>query len=1241
MNRKRSRNRDYTWQDIRFSENDASWNWEARLRPQVRSVELLGEIPITAEECDQLGKAIGRIVESWGHGRGLHALTECRPATFAVYLVAQGLYGYEGGDYWTEVVQKTGFARARTSTVGQAFEEVLEQFDLPLFYDMRAEKAHRYVSLILAHGGIPTYCLDDFFSNMVQPAVRRAEYADMTAAELIDEWQWRARAQYFTDKPVLRFLTYGGRVAEDFLDRCREMAHTYVETGDVPPAEELGLPERVVSAYLEWAAAQGQAQIEREERDQWRLRRPEIRVDPWGEGITFDLPPQQVPATFIQAEIGWRIRVGDRTMSVPVRVRRSGFDWATVLESVRLGMPAETYQAEFLVDGVAKRTWRFQGVDPDRPLFIFDAERLTALAWKLSLPAQCLGFMVPRDCALTVEGATSPAPRLLEELPRMRGGWSDFQGQIWEVSDGDRVRLSRDGQEILSAPVRADEVARRPALTGGDLTSEDPAGRRAPVYAGVPPSIRIPLAQRGSLAEELTRWRLSVRSNWAAAPELDVTTTLDDLQAYLERGEDEVELPLSLPELLGQHPVGTYTVQLRGPLGRSAAFKLRMLSHFVVCGHEALCLPEPGLGQPPVELLIETAPGDTLECRGRGNAEDEGVACKDTLIEESTEAWEYALAVPPEVTEVEITVVHQRSHGDPVRVPVHVPIRRLRWMWADEGQDRIARAWTGKAIRLPVEALLQAEAPALLVSLPLPETGDIQMALRLVDVDNQELMRWDAPKPRGHHRVWRVELAAFLDTIRASDSPALRVELLIGGLPDKLGAQGWYVLTLTRTLSIEDVHMKAQIDGDLIAARLTWREETRLCNRIVRLWSLWRPWQSVQTVRIPDDADGELRFRLPSAEFAPGGYRLQFLTEDPWTPEVNPQRPGEDDPGTLDVALTMPVARLRWLEDELSESSNPFPLWLERAHIGQAISDQRGSLQDIERCYQNLDGGTVPQILALRALTVEMKAESQRKALELRMFAPGRAMQLLYDYREGALLRETLDAYLACLPRSGLLPLETCRLLLDIDDERAQIYALRQLMRRGSPLGAETVHRWVQDARLSDADAVAILSLNSELGGDYLQKHWREPVARRLLEKLSRASGDMTRVIKAGVWVRTNVGWGIIDSIENTDGEAVAEMIRGQKNCVLRATLRPNVNPEPVVIDLTKMRVTFTEPGKIYTCRCEECEGFSTHDPYLIREGHNRAAHNGVGPAHRPEKFSFRTTQTVRYSARKPHSELA
>ena len=215
-------------------------DWEGWLAPQVRQAELLGEIPITAEESLQLGKAIGLRVRGLGRSRALGLLERDYPCALAVYLVAQGVYGYRGGDYWGEVVQATGLRRANTSQVGQAFEAILEAMGLPMFYDMRQE-AHRYVSLILAHGGIPDYCLPDFFKNMLQPSVLRLQYADMSAAELIDEWQWRsARDSFRVDRPIIRFLVNGGQVAEDFVERCREMAREYLESGLVPDGDQVG-----------------------------------------------------------------------------------------------------------------------------------------------------------------------------------------------------------------------------------------------------------------------------------------------------------------------------------------------------------------------------------------------------------------------------------------------------------------------------------------------------------------------------------------------------------------------------------------------------------------------------------------------------------------------------------------------------------------------------------------------------------------------------------------------------------------------------------------------------------------------------------------------------------------------------------------------------------------------------------------------------------------------------------------
>ncbi|MBN1139881.1 MAG: sigma-70 family RNA polymerase sigma factor, partial [Anaerolineae bacterium] len=309
------------------------YEWEQRLRPLVGQVELLGEIPLTAEETTDLAKAVDARLRKTKLSEVVSIFRRQYPCSLAVFLVAQGVYGYSGVDgYWPNVSRALGrnLHPGWTGQLGLLFETVLTDLGLPLFPDLGG---HRFVTLILLHGGIPDYCLDDFFANMLQPGVTRARYAGMSAAELIEEWRWRASGRHVTDKPVLYFLEFGGLVAQDFCERCLEMARETAESGIVPEAAEVGLPPRVVSAYSRWIAEQDIAQVRREAGDRWGLRKPEVRADPWGEGILLELPPQQVPVMAIQADIAWQIQVGETMLSVPVRVRRSGFDWKTVPES--------------------------------------------------------------------------------------------------------------------------------------------------------------------------------------------------------------------------------------------------------------------------------------------------------------------------------------------------------------------------------------------------------------------------------------------------------------------------------------------------------------------------------------------------------------------------------------------------------------------------------------------------------------------------------------------------------------------------------------------------------------------------------------------------------------------------------------------------------------------------------------------------------------------------------------------
>lgn len=1182
-------------------------DWESWLAPQVRQVELLGEIPITADECVQLGKVIGLRVRTLGHSRALRALRHDSPCALAVYLVAQGIYGYQGGDYWSEVIQVTGLNDSYMWQVGQAFEDILAELDLPLFYDMRSIKAHRYVSLILSHGGIPDYCLPDFFAKMLQPCVLRAQYADMSAAELIAEWQWRTeKKSILVDRPITRFLTYGSLVAKDFVSRCREMAWEYLDSEIVPDAEEVGLPERVVTAYRQWIAKQSADQVQRESADRWRLRKPQVLVHPWDEGVILDLPPQQVPATALYADIAWQATIGEKEHTIPVHVRRSGFDRKTEAESLPLSQPAEMYAVSLLVDGQVKRTWRYRGVDDEHPLLAFDPELSTLLPWQHSLPARRLGLLYPARFELQIEGEANS----LEELPRLPWGWSGFRGETWDLGQASCLKLLRDGETVLTVPLRPDESVQRPQLVGGQLLLPEASTVRASVYVGSPPNVRIPLRLRSgqaltgrrSLDEELGRWRLTVRNKWPAVPELRITMTLAELRPHLTISEQYADLPLSLPSLLGEAPRGNFAVRLRGPLGRDAEFTLRLLPHLQITGHETLYLPRRPDGPQPVELLVETMSGDGLGCQSQEQENE----CRILSVERRQDNWMYEVQVAPNVTEVELTIAHLSPSGDPVRVPVHVPIRRLRWALVGEQEGSNRGMWTGRVIERSVDALLQLRSPFLLTRLPLREGEQSRLGLALSDANNAELQVTDlAALPRGQ-QLYRFDLAAFLDTIRASQSPVLRLELVVWELPGRRGSLRLPVLSLTRTLVVEDVALEIHRADDHADLALRWHEPVPLKNRRVRFWPLWRPWEHLVEKPIPDDAEGELSCQVLADEMRPGKYRVEFLVVDPWVTPAAPETPPEEFPCTADIELISPDTQLQVLDARLQNEGRRFDILLERAFVCHDAGIPQEAQSDWQWCFEHLDKGSIPQILALVRLLQAAGDPATQMALRLKMFATGRLERLRRAHSQGEVSPAHFRRYLANLPRSGLLPQNTCQQLLLVEDETARLYAVQQLIRRGDALGLNTVLEWIEEATLSDADAIALLALNPNLAVERLQERTDDLTIHRLLDGLNRAVPP-EEIVRVGDWAHCDVGWGRIERIENPHTRTETEWIVWKRSDYqLHVTLRPDVSPEPIIIDLASASARFLGPGLVLTCM--KCKGFSTQRKEVLKE-HFRVAH--------------------------------
>lgn len=124
----------------------------------------LGMMPISREDLIQIEATILTLLQQ-DPVSGPALLAEKAPAHLALFLVWQGIKGYQDGDYWSAVHEIVGITdKYLEARWGGAFLEFLERQNLPSGIDVGG---HKYVTSILLHGGIPDSCLPEYFREVV------------------------------------------------------------------------------------------------------------------------------------------------------------------------------------------------------------------------------------------------------------------------------------------------------------------------------------------------------------------------------------------------------------------------------------------------------------------------------------------------------------------------------------------------------------------------------------------------------------------------------------------------------------------------------------------------------------------------------------------------------------------------------------------------------------------------------------------------------------------------------------------------------------------------------------------------------------------------------------------------------------------------------------------------------------------------------------------------------------------
>ncbi len=290
---------------------------------------------------------------------------------------------------------------------------------------------------------------------------------------------------------------------------------------------------------------------------------------------------------------------------------------------------------------------------------------------------------------------------------------------------------------------------------------------------------------------------------------------------------------------------------------------------------------------------------------------------------------------------------------------------------------------------------------------------------------------------------------------------------------------------------------------------------------------------------------------------------------------------------------------------------------LERACIRRDLGHDDAARADFQWCFEHLDDGEIEHVLALAHCVSSDRALDL--PLRLKMAAAQRVERLLRAYYSGEVSENLFREYLGLLPRHTLLPVDTCRLLLSVDDEKLRIHAVEQLLRRGNPAGARAVMEWVKAGEMSDDNALSLLAGQVDLAVDVLKEALSHPAAVRVLERLGKQYPGRVPVVvvRPGYWVRCAAGWGKIERIETPEGEDVPGFFHEEQNYRLYVVLRAQSpqQAERVVVDLVEGTVAFQGTEKVYTCA--KCGRFSSVDPDRVCLKHERAAHEGVGPRYR------------------------
>ncbi|SNT42618.1 hypothetical protein SAMN05216276_10427 [Streptosporangium subroseum] len=550
---------------------------EADWKTRLRSVSLVTELEVSSETLTEAAKALGELYRLKVVKGKYPALFDRWPGCLAVTLSGVAARDYKQGTFWPYWWKATELPLGLQNHApwGKAFLRALAGFGLPTFPEMPMT----YVSPIVMHAGIPTFCLEDFFRLLLQ---RRAQDPALDAEALLTWAVGGGRRLSSLDEPAQRFIRYGTDYAADVLDRCLDLMDR-LRSSD-PDLNGLGLPARFVEEARD-LAAKGKLELKQSgpaAAKRSRTERPRLSLDPFGQGVQIVLPPVgDAP----DGTARWNVTV-DGLQNI-VRSRSLWVGTAEGAPSTTFAVAQPARRAQVSLYGSAHEV-ELEIVDPVDPILIF-AEDGRHLPSHLALPPDTVWVLYPADRELTCD----VTPRVVTESPLPIGwdGWRLVQVSLESVT---WLGLDGDGSH---RPIRGHS---KPRIVTGDPVAGVTTPYGSAVFPELP-SIWLP-------AERETTWLVDIRPSSGDRSVFTGSFTVG------EPTEISKELWAALPRPV----LGAFEITVRGPIGRNmrrsiviaesltsqCTPQIRLFSHAGLTPGQAALAAGPGMRMEPALLTF-------------------------------------------------------------------------------------------------------------------------------------------------------------------------------------------------------------------------------------------------------------------------------------------------------------------------------------------------------------------------------------------------------------------------------------------------------------------------------------------------------------------------------------------------------------------------------------------------------------------------------------------------------------